>query len=398
MRGVSVFIAACLSASVLRAEGPDIGGHIKFLESYSSFRDSDFRSQDGKSKSWLESLEARLKVEKQAAPWEFSLHGESLSVWEESLLSQQGLGIGGDLDDDERFFDLARVVSDGANQYSVLRLDRAYVGYAHDALAVRLGRQALTWGNGLFFQVLDLFNPFSPVAIDKDYKTGNDMAYAAWNFEQAGQIEFLYVPHNYSEKSVALKYKGQLKEFEYDLLVAEHYDETVVGAGLSRNILDGVFRIDGSYTNLKGAENSWSYLANYDRTFTLLGKNLHAMLEFFHNGIGQSEPYDLTDQALTERLARGELFAIAKNYLAFGVQLELSGLSNLYLTHIYNVEDKSAYAQARYVWNIFENVYLHAGANLPYAAMNSEFGGVEVAPGRVVAPAVQGYLKVDFYF
>jgi hypothetical protein len=31
------------------------------------------------------------------------------------------------------------------------------------------------WGNGLVFQVLDLFNPFPPNAVDREYKPGSDM-------------------------------------------------------------------------------------------------------------------------------------------------------------------------------------------------------------------------------
>ena len=33
----------------------------------------------------------------------------------------------------------------------------------------------MSWGNGLVFQPMDLFNPFTPTAVDRDYKPGNDL-------------------------------------------------------------------------------------------------------------------------------------------------------------------------------------------------------------------------------
>jgi hypothetical protein len=37
---------------------------------------------------------------------------------------------------------------------------------------IRIGHQAVTWGNGLLFNPMDLFNPFSPSDIERDYKIG----------------------------------------------------------------------------------------------------------------------------------------------------------------------------------------------------------------------------------
>ena len=51
------------------------------------------------------------------------------------------------------------------------------MGFATDHVVMRFGRQAITWGNGLVFNAMDIFNPFDPAAVDKEYKTGDDMIY-----------------------------------------------------------------------------------------------------------------------------------------------------------------------------------------------------------------------------
>ena len=41
-------------------------------------------------------------------------------------------------------------------------------------MRVTLGRQAIGWGVAYFWPTLDLFSPFSPERIDRDYKSGVD--------------------------------------------------------------------------------------------------------------------------------------------------------------------------------------------------------------------------------
>ena len=58
----------------------------------------------------------------------------------------------------------------------------------------RIGRQAVTWGNGFLFNPMDLFNPFAPTQIDRDYKIGDDMIFTQFPLKQTGDLQLLYVP------------------------------------------------------------------------------------------------------------------------------------------------------------------------------------------------------------
>jgi hypothetical protein len=70
--------------------------------------------------------------------------------------------------DDNRLFDLSRVISENNNSTLTHRLDRLYLEYAETAVVARLGRQAISWGNGLIYTPMDFINPFDPSAIDKE--------------------------------------------------------------------------------------------------------------------------------------------------------------------------------------------------------------------------------------
>ena len=54
---------------------------------------------------------------------------------------------------------------------------------------LRFGRQALSWGNGLFYAPMDLVNPFDPAAIDTEYKAGDDMLYLQYLQDSGNDLQ-----------------------------------------------------------------------------------------------------------------------------------------------------------------------------------------------------------------
>jgi len=86
--------------------------------------------------------------------------------------------------DDFRLFDLTRVISQDDNSVLAHRLDRLTIDITSDNAVARFGRQAVSWGNGLIYTPMDFFNPFDPAAVDKEYKTGDDMLYGQYLAQQ----------------------------------------------------------------------------------------------------------------------------------------------------------------------------------------------------------------------
>ena len=69
------------------------------------------------------------------------------------------LFVGAPLNDDRRLMDLTHTITDKDSYTLVQRLDRLNLTFKPNWGMVRLGRQAITWGNGLIFNPMDLFNP-----------------------------------------------------------------------------------------------------------------------------------------------------------------------------------------------------------------------------------------------
>ena len=140
--------------------------------------------------------------------------------------------------DEFRLFDLTSVITENSNSVLVHRLDRLYVGYAGKKTVIRAGRQAVSWGNGLIYTPMDFFNPFDPAAVDKEYKTGDDMLYGQYLKQSGDDLQAVWVVRRDIDgdvssdvDSVAVKYHGFAGSKEYDLLIAQHFDDNVFAVG-----------------------------------------------------------------------------------------------------------------------------------------------------------------------
>ncbi|MDH4134153.1 MAG: hypothetical protein OEV31_05140, partial [Gammaproteobacteria bacterium] len=98
------------------------------------------------------------------------------------------------------------------------------------------------------------------------------------------------------------------------------------------------------------------------------------------------------------RLGRGELFTLARDYAALGVQAEISPLVSLFANLIQNLDDGSRLFQVRAVYSASENVQWTAGFSLPAGERGSEFGGIPLLPGVYIGSGRTATLRVARYF
>ena len=177
--------------------------------------------------------------------------------------------------DETRFFNLTHVEGEEDAWVYYHRIDRMAVSWEGDRATVRLGRQALSWGNGLVFNPADLLNPFAPTDVIRDYKVGTDMVlfqtFGGWMTD----LQVVYVPRRDREtgdvetdqSSLAAKVRLEALTAEWEFLAIRHYDETVIGAGGSGYLGGAAWRADALYTFLRKEADQSGYLtavANLD--------------------------------------------------------------------------------------------------------------------------------------
>ncbi len=336
--------------------------------------------------------ELRLNLEASPGAWRAEAAYSLFLLYGDRVEYRRALADGLSLypDDETRLFDLTHVFEDSGKRLALHRLDRLSIGYTSNDFVIRVGRQVLSWGNGLFYSALDLVNPFDPAAIDTEYKTGDDMLYAQRLFETGNDLQAAFVVRrnpetgdvSSSRSSALLKYHAFVGDAEIDILFGKHYDEAVLGLGLVKSVGGAVLRSDLSVADSNDGYKT-RFLINGSLSWIAFDKNMSGSVEYFYSGFGLTDDDLLTtdvasDAELTELLRRGELFNIGRHYLAGNVLVEMTPLLSLTPNLLANVSDGSALFQLIGQYSLSDNSVLLGSLNVPIGPAGTEFGGLRV--------------------
>ncbi len=328
-------------------------------------------------------------------------------------------------EDDRRLFDLTSRLEQKDNRLWYHRLDRLYLSWNTDTFDCRVGRQAVTWGNGMLFNPMDLFNPFSPTDVERDYKIGDDM-FSLEATGAFGNLHMLAVPRrdpvdqriSTDHSSAAIKYHATVYGLEWDAMLGIHCRDVVAGAGITGYLGGAAWRMDtiltvpdkdaDLWTSWEKRKNYVAMVANADLSWFWFGKNWYGLIECHYNSL-MSTDYgkNIAVPYITQRLGRGDLNTLGRLYAAGTVQLEAHPLVNLYLTLLTNLEDPSGVMQPRLLYDPTANCRITIGASLYWGSTGSEFGGWKLPdpvpdtsadPAVEVAPNDRIYAWLAWYF
>ncbi len=306
-------------------------------------------------------------------------------------------------------FDLTHRISESDNRAVTHRLDRLYLSHTSDKTVLNLGRQAVSWGNGLIYNPVDFFNPFDPAAIDTEYKTGDDMIYAQYLLDSGSDLQAVWVGRRDDDgdlgsevSSLAVKFHGFADTAEYDLLAAEHYDARILALGGSVDYAEAVWRGDVMLTDAD--KRYTSLVLNWSYSWIAWNKNFSGTIEYYHNGFGIDDgdyaPAVLANETeLVARVRRGELFTLGQDYLAGAVTIELQPLWLLTTTLFANLNDDSFLLQLFSQHDLAQDVQLLIAVNLPRGDDGSEFGGPDsTVADRPLAVDASLFAQLAWYF
>jgi hypothetical protein len=376
----SVCLLLLLGVAAAADDSPyELTGHTKFRFIGTTFpSDSVLRELAGSESLDLEG-DLRLNFVASRNRWTFDAAYQLFGLYGNRVEYTRGLPPAAELffrrfpDDDRRLFNLTKVMHDRDKEALLHRLDRVWVGYSSEKAVIRFGRQAISWGNGLFYAPMDLVNPFDPATIDTEYKAGDDMFYLQYLQDNGNDLQAAVVVRRNlltgdvesDQATISLKYHGFAGEFEYDLLVAEHYDDIVAGFGGTRSVGGAVLSGDLVVTDTD-TDTYVQLVANWTYSWTWGGKNVSGAVEYHFNGFGQQDGrYDPASLAgnpdLLLRIARGEMFTLGRHYVAGSLMIEMSPLWSLTPTVLMNAADPRSGSEFGGIESGTDGLYLSSG-------------------------------------
>jgi len=392
------------------------GGHTKYQYIHTLVPDDSVLQSISGGSLQDHNFEARLKISARRGQLDFEAHTQVIAVHSDSLpvfrelpgLVTPGADV---INDDRRWFNLTHEFSNRNKNASLVRLDRASVSYTGAKTVFRFGRQAISWGNGLLFTPMDIFNPFDPTAVDKEYKSGDDMVYAQYLLESGSDLQAVAVVRRnpvsgdveQHQSSLALKYHGFWGRHEYDLLASEHYGDFVLGLGASTDFHGAILRADLVWNDTNPGS-TLAAIGGVSYSGLLGGFNWTGFMEYYYNGFGQTDgdysPANLaSNPELLKRLARGEIFNLGRHYLGASVSFEMTPLLMLTPNIFINLTDPSALAQLVVSYDWKQDLQVLGALNFPIGPNGSEYGGIDSGqPGLYLSTGPSLFAQLAWYF
>lgn len=414
---IVLLLVGAILAPAAAANDWRFGGHTKGQFLYGTYPEDSLLRETTGANAQDYNFDGRLKLRYEHRGWEFAIDYQFIASYGDSAeLSRQldGLNMipGAAINDDTRWFNLTHTIADHGREVVIQRLDRLYVSYSGDSWVTRFGRQVVSWGNGMVFTAMDFFNPFDPTAVDKEYKTGDDMIYSQYLRDNGDDLQLVGVVRRDADSgnveaddsTLALKYHGFLAGFEYDGLVAQHYDDPMIGVGGNHAVGGAIWRGDVTLTRTDNDGTVPLIVTSLSYSWDLWGKNASGVLEYFYNGYGISDgdygPDSLAAHPeLLERINRGELFTLARNYVVGSVGIEMTPLTLFTPNLFVNLDDPSAMLQLVGQFDLAQDVQLLLAANLPIGPSGSEYGGIDSGiEGVYLSAGPSLFSQIAWYF
>lgn len=273
-------------------------------------------------------------------------------------------------------------------------LDRGFVALHLPFLELTMGRQAIGLGRGVLFSAIDLFSPFSPTEIDREWRRGVDAVQAELRIPELSAVSADFIAALGAIEAGGLeswamlgRVRAVVGDVDGELIGGRRGEDELGGAALSATVGDAevhgelaLFHTDG-----EGVEGGLfdtdglvaKGLAGGSYMFDVW-RGLRIVFEYHYSGfgvanVGRSADI-LFDPAFQARVARGDTQILGRHALALVLSSDLLDELGAALAYLQSPKDGSGSIAPTLTWIRSDAVTLVLSALFPWGA--SPLGGV----------------------
>lgn len=252
----------------------------------------------------------------------------------------------------------------GDETISRLQVDRLNLHWRNSRFDVIAGRQAIGFGRILIFSPLDVIAPFAPDAFDTEVRSGVDALRAMVHYGLDGQFGVMSV---FGEEA---RYNSHLATWTdnhagVDLLMigGRLRGRTMLGAGLAGSLgtlgLKGEVSVHrGRDLDEPGGDRAEEYVLAAVEAWYRFDSGLSLILQYFHNGPGDSDPGDYPAVLASAPLREGLTHLLGRHYLMAAPAYELHPLVTLQGLLLWNLDDDSTLLRPTLELSLADNLAL----------------------------------------
>lgn len=263
--------------------------------------------------------------------------------------------------------------ADAPALYGTQRLYRAVLQANWGDTDLKMGRQRIAWGTGRFWSPLDLLNPFSPAALEREERLGVDAVLVEHKFGPVSRLSAVFAPSRLAgEDSQALQWHGNVRGTDYSVTAGRIRGDDVIGLDLAGQIGPAGVRAEITQVRPRVGESFHRALLGIDYAFA---NTLTLSAEFYRDGGGASSPdaYDFAG------LMAGRRQTLAQRYAGVRAGYEITPLLKLNADFTVNLDDQSRYVAPSISYSIRSNLDWTLGLRRFSGAPGTEYARVPSA-------------------
>ncbi len=291
------------------------------------------------------------------------------------------------------FMPLQFDIADQEDYFSEARLDRLNISFDVGQAEVTVGRQPVTWGEAYFWPALDLFAPFSPEQLDRDYKSGVDSVKVSLQLNNLSELEIIGGILGSSlerDGTLGALLRWNLGNVDVGCMGGLFHQDTIGGLFLSADVKGTGVRAEVSYTSsgddadrFIDREDFWRGSLGFTRQLT---PTISITSEMAYNGYGADDPDNYRYWYTSDRMMRGEVNGYGRFYWGTSLNQQLHPLLTSSFTSLVNFTDGSVLLTPALTWSLSDNSDILAGGEIGIGEgitttgeqpiMGSEYGSI----------------------
>jgi len=260
-------------------------------------------------------------------------------------------------------------LADKNGVYYTTYLYRGYIKYDDPKCQIIVGKQKIDWGRGRFWSPTDLFNPNSPLDIEKDERVGVDAASLTASITDFIDLDLIYVPYGALKKSsFATRALARIDNYDVFFMCGQFTDTNVIGACVDGYLGGAGVRAESTYSWEHGGNKFFRIIVGADYVFR---NKLRMGAEYFFNG-------DATevnrDEFFSSYQYSRKVLSLEKNLIGATVGYDLTPLLKWDNYLIYDIDGRSIFINPELRYNLRPNLDITLGAQVFWGTDSSEFG------------------------
>ncbi len=287
-------------------------------------------------------------------------------------------------------------------------IDRARVQIRRDWGTITAGRQAIGFGRGMIFSAVDVFAPFSPVEVDREWRRGVDALRIEYQTTALSSLEMVAVFGNRWDASALLaRFRGYVGEIDGEIIVGKRGRDAMFALVMSAVVGDAAVHGELAFFHTPerradaglfgGKRVTEKLVLGASHTFDV-GRGLTVLGEYHYSGFGLKNAGDATrrfrDRQFVERYMRGDSQILGQHGMALQASYPITDTVTGGFLLLGSLRDGSGLASPSLTWIASQTTTMAFHAFVPWGAsprrgrLRSEYGA---SPRSVLA-------QVSLYF